>query len=262
MNLISAEYLESFSLGCQTNWDEVSLKMHDHENKSSETLKQYLKDAAHYSFKSDEIQSTEKLKNIESIAEDPLLSSEVQDLYHAYLFALEHPLNKQNFLQTFEILSSHLLSENHQSIFRQEKLTQDESNATIPLYVALEAENVESKFSILFDDIEFLKSEDLTTEETFYYASVIHLWLLKINPFAAANDAAARFLEKWFLATKIGRGAWCINSEKYYFENLATYHQNLSLGFNFYALFWGKCIPFLLILPDALEQSAANKTVS
>ncbi len=69
MNLISAEYLESFSLGCQTNWDDVSLKMHDHENKSSETLKQYLKDAAYYSFKSDKLQSTEKLKNIESIAE-------------------------------------------------------------------------------------------------------------------------------------------------------------------------------------------------
>ena len=40
---------------------------------------------------------------------------------------------------------------------------------------------------------------------------------------------------------------WSINSEKYYWYHRPEYYKNFSLGFNYYALFWDRCIPFLLI---------------
>jgi hypothetical protein len=58
-------------------------------------------------------------------------------------------------------------------------------------------------------------------------------------------------LEKWFLVSKLGMSAWSINSEKYYWDNRPDYYQNIALGYNYYALYWDRCLPFLLMLPEA-----------
>ena len=83
---------------------------------------------------------------------------------------------------------------------------------------------------------------------------MIHLWLAKIHPFGDGNGRAARLLEKWFLISKLGMSVWYLNSEKHYWDNRPAYYQNIALGFNYYALYWDKCLPFLLMLPDALED--------
>ena len=104
----------------------------------------------------------------------------------------------------------------------------------------------------LFDDISVLLSEDLSLEEVFYYASMIHIWIAKIHPFADGNGRAARLLEKWFLVSKLGDHTWSINSEKYYWDQRPDYYRNIALGFNYYALHWDRCYPFLFMLPAAL----------
>jgi len=75
-----------------------------------------------------------------------------------------------------------------------------------------------------------------------------------IHPFHDGNGRAARILEKWFLASKLEDKAWLIQSEKYYKENIKEYYKNINLGVNFYELNYDKCLPFLLMLPKALER--------
>jgi fido (protein-threonine AMPylation protein) len=95
----------------------------------------------------------------------------------------------------------------------------------------------------------------LTHKEIFYFASMIHIWLAKIHPFNDGNGRSARLLEKWFLVSKLGMSAWSINSEKYYWDNRPDYYQNIALGYNYYVLYWNRCIPFLLMLPKAMQLS-------
>ena len=62
----------------------------------------------------------------------------------------------------------------------------------------------------------------LTIEETFYFASMIHLMFVKIHPWNDGNGRSARLIEKWFLAQKLGEKAWYIQSEKNYYQNHQT----------------------------------------
>jgi Fic family protein len=50
------------------------------------------------------------------------------------------------------------------------------------------------------------------------------------------NGRSARLIEKWFLVSKLGKSLWSVNSEKYYWDNRPAYYENISLGFNYYAL--------------------------
>jgi hypothetical protein len=54
--------------------------------------------------------------------------------------------------------------------------------------------------------------------------------------------------------SKLGMSAWSINSEKYYWDNRPDYYQNIALGYDYYALYWDRCLPFLLMLPEALKE--------
>jgi len=128
-----------------------------------------------------------------------------------------------------------------------------DSNTGKPIYLAIEPEYLYKEVPKLFDDIKTLLREKLNTKEKFYYASMLHLWLAMLHPFTDGNGRAARLLEKWFLASTIGDIAWSINSEKYYWDNRPDYYKNISLGFNYYALKWERCIPFLLMLPKVLK---------
>jgi len=66
------------------------------------------------------------------------------------------------------------------------------------------------------------------------------------------NGRAARLLEKWFLASKLGRQAWHVASEGYYKENVAAYYRNIKLGLSFYTLDYDRCVPFLVILVESV----------
>jgi Fic family protein len=74
-----------------------------------------------------------------------------------------------------------------------------------------------------------------------------------IHPFSDGNGRAARLLEKWFLASKLGMEYWRIPSEEYYKTHLQKYYKHINLGVNFYELDYNRCTDFLLMLPGCLE---------
>ncbi len=119
--------------------------------------------------------------------------------------------------------------------------------------MAVEAEYVASIMQDFFLEISELLSTALTLEETFYFASFIHLRFAYIHPFRDGNGRTARLLEKWFLAQKLGIAFWNLPAEKYYKEHRPEYYKNIDLGVNFYELNYDKCLPFLWMLPDSLR---------
>ncbi len=85
------------------------------------------------------------------------------------------------------------------------------------VYLAVEPEFAEAELLKLFSDIKILLRNKLTVEEILYFSSMIHLVFVKIHPFMDGNGRAARLLEKWFLAAKLGNAAWFLESEKFSF---------------------------------------------
>ena len=173
----------------------------------------------------------------------------------AYIFAVENKLYRTNFLKAHSILSKTLLPVKERGVLRKVQVDVRDSKTLKPVYLAVEPQFLKEEFSKLFDDIDELLKRELSHKEIFYFASMIHIWLAKIHPFSDGNGRSARLLEKWFLFSKLGISAWSINSEKYYWDNRPDYYQNIALGYNYYVLYWNRCIPFLLMLPEAMRLS-------
>jgi Fic family protein len=122
------------------------------------------------------------------------------------------------------------------------------------IYLAIEPELIRAELEKLFADISILLQAKLTTTEIFYYAAYIHLVFVNIHPFVDGNGRATRLMEKWFLARMLGDNAWCITSEKNYWDNRPAYYKNLQIGVNYYEVKYKRSIPFLLMLPGALRD--------
>ena len=177
---------------------------------------------------------------------------EIEELVEAYKFASENTLTKSNYLKTHSILSKSLLPKKEQGKVRKEQVGVRDSKTLKPIYLAVEPEFVDVELTKLFSDISMLLEEKLTIQEVFYFASMIHLWIAKIHPFMDGNGRSARLIEKWFLVSKLGKSLWSVNSEKYYWDNRPAYYENISLGFNYYALYWERCQPFLKMLANSI----------
>ena len=54
----------------------------------------------------------------------------------------------------------------------------------------------------------------------------------------------ARLLEKWFLAEKLGKKYWYLESEKFYWENREKYYKNLKIGAHYWGADFGKAQGF------------------
>lgn len=177
---------------------------------------------------------------------------EIQDLIAAYQFARENELTLANALKTHEIFSQSLLLKKERGKIRKVKVGVRNNGRLI--YLAVEPEYVKQELEKLFSDIATLLSAKLTMPEIFYYAAYIHLVFVNIHPFVDGNGRATRLIEKWFLSkcTGIGENAWCVASEKYYWDNRPVYYKNLQLGVNYYEIKYEKSLPFLLMLPNAL----------
>ena len=120
-------------------------------------------------------------------------------------------------------------------------------------YMAVEPDFVEKEMKEFFQDINELISSDLNEIEVFYHASLIHLRFAHIHPFRDGNGRAARLIEKWFVAEKLGRDFWKMPSEEFYKKNQAKYYEAINLGVNFHELNDDKCIGFLGMLPKCLK---------
>ena len=178
---------------------------------------------------------------------------EIDDLVEAYEYAGTQHLAEKFFLEAHRLLSRTILIKSKQGKYRQEPVGVFSDRGLV--YLAVEPEFVQQQMSELFDEISSLTSSDLSLDETFYFASLIHLRFAHIHPFADGNGRAARILEKWFLVQKLGNRFWGLLSEKYYRIHQQEYHVSINLGVNFYALDYSRALPFLRMLPRSVEAT-------
>ncbi|MEM6298346.1 MAG: Fic family protein [Bacteroidota bacterium] len=176
---------------------------------------------------------------------------EIEDLVKAYEFAQQNTLSEKNVLTCHKIFSETLLIKSKRGKYRVERVGVFGKAGLA--YMAVEPEFVVREMAIFFKDLDKLLGQTLTESEVFYFASLIHLRFAHIHPFRDGNGRAARLLEKWFIAQKLGSNFWTIPSEEYYKKNQAQYYQTISLGVNFYELNYDRCLDFLEMLPKCLQ---------
>ena len=258
--LFSFDHLAAFKNTLTSDWSLDSVKSRPTIDFSSEDFEHYLLASSLYSSKIEgntlDVNSffysrtkadTPKAKEVE----------EVENLVSAYRFATGKPLTESNFLKTHKILSKTLLPSKEQGNYRSEQVGIRDAGTLKLVYLAVEPEFVKAEMNKLFVDIKQLISLTLSDAEIVYSAGMLHLWLAKIHPFGDGNGRAARLLEKWFLVSKLGSGAWSILSEKYYWDNRATYYERVALGSNYYALKWERSVAFLQMLTKSIPNGTA-----
>ena len=176
---------------------------------------------------------------------------EINDLIEAYSFAQNNKLDEKNLLHCHKIFADTLLIKSKRGKYRIEPVGVFGKSGLA--YMAVEPEFVKKEMKAFFHDVHELLSADLTATDVFYFASLIHLRFAHIHPFRDGNGRAARLLEKWFVAEKLGRDFWKMPSEEHYKKNQARYYETIDLGVNFYELNYDKCIGFLTLLPNCLK---------
>lgn len=188
----------------------------------------------------------------------PDYTKKVDDLYNAYSYARINSVNEKTVAEAHKLLSKHLVAKNQQGKYRKHNMYVTTPDGRIE-YVAATPFEVEIEMQKLFTDIAILLKNHLSIEEVFFYAAFIHMVFVKIHPWNDGNGRSARLLEKWFLAQKLGEKAWFVQSEKWYYQQHDTYYKNLRLlGLEYPQLNYEKALPFLLMLPNALDLSNPN----
>jgi Fic family protein len=177
---------------------------------------------------------------------------EIETLVEAYRFARTHVLNEKNLLRAHAILAEHLLPKAQRGRYRDQRMFVYSQQGIE--YAAVEPEFVPDKMHDVFDDLKSLKREPQDAASVFCYASFLHLVFVHIHPFHDGNGRAARLLEKWFLASYLGKRAWQIPSEQYYKEHRREYYKNIKIGLNYYELNYDLCLPFLTMLMKCLGK--------
>jgi len=184
----------------------------------------------------------------------PNLVQKPNDLYVAYEFAKQNKLAKENLLRCHGLLSKHLLPESQRGVYRKNEMVVLEHKTGRIQYEAAPFALIASEMNKLWEDIGALQKENLAMDELFYYASYIHIVFVNIHPFNDGNGRAARLLEKWFLADRLGEKAWYIKSEKYYYHHVNDYYASLNkLGMFYDKLEYAYALSFLLMLPNAVN---------
>lgn len=182
----------------------------------------------------------------------PDYTRKIDDLYDAYLFAQQNNLKGVKNSEVHKILSKNIVSPNFQGKLRIQNMYVSTPEGKIE-YVAASPFDLKTEMNKFYSDLETLLDSNLSFEETFYFASMIHLVFVKIHPWNDGNGRTARLLEKWFIAQILGEKAWYLQSEKMYYNNHQEYYNNLrKLGLEYETLDYSKALPFLLMLPKSI----------
>lgn len=256
LQILSRAYFEDFKKSLQPTFEADFLSIKS-KPMDPDSFKGYNSNAVVFSSRIEgekiELDDYLKYKLLKNIVEEDLVEKP-DDLYEAYIFAQREKLKFDNFFKAHSLLSKSLLPQEQQGRMRfGQKVISAEKDGKIT-YEACQASDVPKEFRKLFEDIDYLLKKDLTLEESFYFASYIHLVFVKIHPFDDGNGRSARLLEKWFLARKLDLAVWSIHSEKYYYDNLMEYYKNLEdVGFFYDDLDYGKATGFLGMLSKAIS---------
>lgn len=178
--------------------------------------------------------------------------NEIKDLISSYEFAKENNLNLDNFLKCHKKLSKTIIEETKYRGGVRDKNVFVFSNGE-KIFTGAGKDIVKKEMDLFFEDIDTLLNRELTINQVFYYASMLHLILVQIHPFADGNGRSARLLEKWFLAKKLGLKAWFIQSERIYQKRIVSYYKKVNIGNDYDKIRYDYSIPFLLMLPMALK---------
>ncbi len=185
----------------------------------------------------------------------PDYTKKTDDLYNAYIFASQNAPTPQNIGKAHALLAANFVEKNKLGKFRTHNMYVATNDGKIE-YVAASPYEVEQEMQKFYADIAFLLKQQLSIEEVFFYASLIHLVFVKIHPWNDGNGRTARLLEKWFLAQKLGEKAWFLQSEKMYYNKHNTYYKNIRLlGLEYPELDYTQALPFLLMLPKCLIEN-------
>lgn len=183
----------------------------------------------------------------------PDYTRKIDDLYEAYLFAQNNTLNAENIQLAHSQITKHILKKPQQGKVRNGNMFVITKDGKIE-YVAVTPDKVKSEMQRFYNDLDVLLKTDLSFEESLYYASMIHLVFVKIHPYDDGNGRTARLIEKWFLAQKLGKNAWFVQSERNYYDNHQTYYNNIRrLGIDYEELNYKEALPFLQMLPNAIN---------
>ena len=183
----------------------------------------------------------------------PDYTQKIDDLYNAYQFAKSANLNEENIKTAHQILTKHILPKRQQGKIRTGNMYVTTADGKIE-YVAASPFAVQKELDKFYKDLSNLLKLKLSVQETFFFASLLHLVFVKIHPFNDGNGRISRLLEKWFLAEKLGEKAWLVQSEKNYYLHHQTYYQNIRrLGLEYESLDYSQALPFLLMLADCLK---------
>lgn len=190
-----------------------------------------------------------KLKDAGLVSKDVL---EVDDIVRAYEFATANALTEENLLEAHRIITAHLpIPDDYRGAYRKQ-MVRVYSGMNV-VYTGAETAIVGREMHKLFHDIALLTERDLSIDEVFYYAAMIHLVFVSIHPFADGNGRSARLVEKWFLSMKLGRQAWSVPSEKLYYRRKRSYYDRLHFRTDYKTIDYSRAIPFLQLLPMALN---------
>src|SRR5690606_14768202 len=211
LQLISNDLLEAYLEHIPSTLQDAFDALEDAEI-SSDTFSFYVSVSSVYSSKIEgekiELDSYIKHKKY-GIEFLPDYTKKIDDLYNAYSFAQTHALNEKHISEAHRLLSKHLLAKSKQGKFRMQDMYVSTPDGRIE-YVAAAPFEVEAEMNKFFRDVAKLLKMELTIEEVFYYASLIHLVFVKIHPWNDGNGRSARLIEKWFLAEKLGEKAWFV----------------------------------------------------
>ena len=186
------------------------------------------------------------------VSYQPYYTRKIDDLYEAYVFAQNHSLTEKTLAEVHRHLSKNLLHTSKQGVYRSGNMFVMTADGKIE-YVAPSPYVLKFELSDFFEDLNALLNADLSFEQSLFFASQLHLILVKIHPFEDGNGRTARLLEKWFLAEKLGEKAWFLQSEKTYYDNQNGYYAALrALGLEYETLDYSRALPFLTLLPKSL----------
>lgn len=188
----------------------------------------------------------------------PDYTRKIDDLYNAYQFAQNSKCSRENIALAHQQLTINILPESKRGKSRTGNMFVTTPDGKIE-YVAASPFIVEEELTKFYSDLTLLLNTNLSVVEIFFFASLLHLVFAKIHPFDDGNGRTARLIEKWFLAEKLGKKAWLIQSEKNYYINHQTYYKNIRLlGLEYDELDYSKALPFLLMLPQSLVINEAD----